>query len=67
MAQKVEKYERLARKIYDFVTDEDPTFGDIVAALELTRLWIYSDFNDMHDDNKNDNVDIIETDEEHNV
>ena len=57
---KDEKYEKIANKIYSLIGDEDPTFGDIVAALELVKLWVYSDFTDMHTDKQNSNVDIIE-------
>jgi hypothetical protein len=52
---KTEKYNILADKIYDLITKEDPSWGDSVAALELVRLWIYTDYQDMHNDNKNSN------------
>jgi hypothetical protein len=55
---KKEKYERLADKIYELVTEAEPTFGDAIAALELSKLWIYSDFADLHEQNKT--VDSIE-------
>lgn len=42
------KYNILAEKIYDTIITEDPEFGDTVAALELVKLWIATDFIDMH-------------------
>ncbi len=42
-----EKY-TLAEEIYDLISDEDSTFGDILAALELAKLWVYTDYQDLH-------------------
>ena len=50
-----EKYEDLADQIYDMLEENDPTFGDIIGALELVKLWITTDFIDMHNENKEEN------------
>jgi hypothetical protein len=65
MTRKKEKYEKLADKIYDLITDEKVTYGDILASLELCRLWVYSDFHDLHEEHKTVNtVEVNESKED---
>lgn len=45
------KYNKLAKKIYNTITKEDPDFGDTIGALELVKLWIITDFMDLHNEN----------------
>lgn len=61
---KTENYNKLADKIYDLINREDPSWGDVVASLELVRLRIYTDYQDMHNEKKNNHVEVIERDEE---
>jgi hypothetical protein len=60
---KTENYNKLADKIYDLICEEDPSWGDAVASLELVRLWIFTDYQDMHNENKNSKTEIIEVEE----
>ena len=60
---KTEDYNKLADKIYDLIGQEDPSWGDAVASLELVKLWIYTDYQDMHNENKNNKVETIEIEE----
>jgi hypothetical protein len=58
--EKEPNYEKLANRIYDFITNEAPNFSDAIASIELVKLWIYSDFTDFHLSEQNKDVDTIE-------
>lgn len=55
-------YEKLAKDIYSFMREkeEDISFGDAVASLELVKLWIHRDYMNLHYKSKEENVETIE-------
>lgn len=63
---KTEDYNKLADKIYDLIGKEDPSWGDAIASLELVKLWIITDYQDMHNENKN-KLDVIEVEESEEI
>jgi len=60
---KKERYEVLADQVYDLIADKSFTYGDILAAIELAKLWIYRDFTEMQLEEQNNTVDTIEVKE----
>lgn len=59
--RKQERYEIIASDIYDLIADEHNRYGDIIAGLELARLWIFRDYMESQIcECEDSNVDTIE-------